>query len=171
MRGDEGVVAGGSPHVENVCLTDVIIRHGATEVPLPVLDVRLAVKYLYEVVIAVVGHLEVVLWELEVNVLPLLRPDDPGAVHGHVVGPGVVEVLRRDVGAACQPKNNEVPADSPTDLTYQVHGASVFKLALRYEGNVLKWVGNEVVHGFEPLVLDRAVRHKPAVGVMRRGGR
>ena len=118
-----------------------------------------------------VGHLEVVLWELEVNVLPLLRPDDPGAVHGHVVGPGVVEVLRRDVGAACQPKNNEVPADSPSDLTYEVHGASVFKLALRYEGNVLKWVGNEVVHGFEPLVLYRAVRHKPAVGVIRRGGR
>ena len=90
-------MAGGSPHVENVCLTDVIVRHGATEVPLPVLDVRLAVKYLYEVVIAVVGHLEVVLWELEVNVFPLLRPDDPGAVHGRAPLVGVVQVLLRDV--------------------------------------------------------------------------
>ena len=64
------------------------------------LDVCLAVEYLYEVIVTIVGHLEVVFRELEVNMLPLLGPDDPGAVHGDVVSPGVIEVVRGDVGTS-----------------------------------------------------------------------
>ena len=66
----------------------------------PVLNVRVAVKHLDEVVIAVVGHLELVLGELEVDLLVLLGADDPGAVQRHAVGGGVRPVLLRDVGAA-----------------------------------------------------------------------
>ena len=86
-----------SPDVEDVRLTDVVVRHGATEILLPVLDIGFTVKYLDEVVVAVIGHLQVVFRELEVDVFPLLRPDDPGAVHGHRVGPGVVHLLAGDV--------------------------------------------------------------------------
>ena len=64
------------------------------------LHVRVAVKHLDEVVIAVVGHLELVLGELEVDLLVLLGADDPGAVQRHAVGGGVRPVLLRDVGAA-----------------------------------------------------------------------
>ena len=88
------------PHVEDVCLTDVVISHRAAQVLLPVLDISFAVKYLNEVIIAVVGHLEVVFRELEVDVLPFLCPDDPGTVHRHGVGPGVVHLLAGDVGAS-----------------------------------------------------------------------
>ena len=66
----------------------------------PVLHVRVAVKHLDEVVVAVVGHLELVLGELEVDLLVLLGADDPGAVQRHAVGGGVRPVLLRDVGAA-----------------------------------------------------------------------
>ena len=64
------------------------------------LHVRVAVKHLDEVVVAVVGHLELVLSELEVDLLVLLGADDPGAVQRHAVGGGVRPVLLRDVGAA-----------------------------------------------------------------------
>ena len=66
----------------------------------PVLHVGIAVKHLNEVVVAVVGHLELVLGELEVDLLVLLGADDPGAVQRHAVGGGVRPVLLRDVGAA-----------------------------------------------------------------------
>ena len=62
-----------------------------------------AVKYLDEVVVAVVWHLQVVFRELEVDVLPFLCPDDPGTVHRHGVGPGVVHLLAGDVGASWKP--------------------------------------------------------------------
>ena len=64
------------------------------------LHVRVAVKHLDEVVVAVVGHLELVLSELEVDLLVLLGADYPGAVQRHAVGGGVRPVLLRDVGAA-----------------------------------------------------------------------
>ena len=88
-----------SPDIEDVCLADIAIRHGAAEVVFPVLHIRLAVKHLDEVVVAVVGHLELVLRELEVDLLVLLGADDPGAVQRHAVTRGVAHVLGRDVGA------------------------------------------------------------------------
>ena len=89
-----------SPHVEDVRLTDVVVRHGATEILLPVLDIGFTVKYLDEVVVAVIGHLQLVLGELEVDLLVLLGADDPGAVQRHAVAGGVRHVLLGDVGAA-----------------------------------------------------------------------
>ena len=65
----------------------------------PVLHIRLAVKHLDKVVVAVVGHLELVLRELEVDLLVLLGADDPGAVQRNAVTRGVAHVLGRDVGA------------------------------------------------------------------------
>ena len=132
------------PDVEDVCLTDVIVRHGAAQVLLTMLDISFAVKYLNEVVVAVIGHLEVVFRELKVDVFPLLSPDDPGAVHRDGVGPGVVHLLAGDVGAS-----------------YEVHGTTIFKFAFRNIWNDLQWVPNKVIHGFEPTVLDGAVRHEP----------
>ena len=89
------------PDVEDIRLTDIVVSHGATQVPFPVFDVCLAVKYLNEVIVTVIGHLEVVFGELEVDMLPLLCPDDPCAVHRHIVRPGVVEVFGGDVGTSC----------------------------------------------------------------------
>ena len=64
------------------------------------IHVSVADKHLDEVVVAVVGHLELVLSELEVDLLVLLGADYPGAVQRHAVGGGVRPVLLRDVGAA-----------------------------------------------------------------------
>ena len=64
------------------------------------LDVCVAVKHLDEVVVAVVGHLELVLGELEVNFLIFLGSDDPGTVQRHAMGAGVRPVLLRDVGTS-----------------------------------------------------------------------
>lgn len=64
------------------------------------LDVSVAVEHLDEVVVTVVGHLELVLGELEVDLLVFLRSDDPGAVQRHAMGAGVRPVLLRDVGAS-----------------------------------------------------------------------
>ena len=88
------------PDVQDVRLTHVVVRHGATEVLLPVLDISFTIKDLDEVVVAIVRHLQVVFRELEVDVFPLLSSDDPGAVHRHGVRPGVVHLLAGDVGAS-----------------------------------------------------------------------
>ena len=58
------------------------------------------IKYLDEVEVAVIGLLEAVLWELNVNLLPLLGPDDPGAVQGSPPLLGVGLLLLRYVGCA-----------------------------------------------------------------------
>ena len=75
-----------SPDVQHICLADIVVGHGAAEVVLAMLHVGLAIEHLDEVVVAVVGHLELILGELEVDLLPLLGPDDPGAVQGDPVG-------------------------------------------------------------------------------------
>ena len=67
---------------------------------LHVLHLGVAVKHLDEVVVAIVGHLELVVGELEVDLLPLLGTDDPGAVQGNPVGLGVVDMLLRYVGTS-----------------------------------------------------------------------
>ena len=67
---------------------------------LHVLHLGVAVEHLDEVVVAVVGHLQLVVGELEVDLLVLLGADDPGAVQRHAVGGGVRPVLLRNVGAA-----------------------------------------------------------------------
>ena len=64
------------------------------------LYVSLLVEYLDEVVVAVIGLHELVCWELYVDLLALLRPDDPGAVHGCLVLVGVVQVLLGYVGGS-----------------------------------------------------------------------
>ena len=64
------------------------------------LHVCFSVKNLDEVVIAVVGHLQLILGELEVDLLVLLGADDPGAVQWHAVAGGMRHVLLGDVGAA-----------------------------------------------------------------------
>ena len=64
------------------------------------LHVCFSVKHLDEVVVAVVGHLQLILGELEVDLLVLLGADDPGAVQGHAVAGGMRHVLLGDVGAA-----------------------------------------------------------------------
>ena len=56
-------------------------------------DVSFLVKYLDEVEVAVVGFLETVLGELDVDLLPLLGPDDPGAVEGGAPLLGVGHLL------------------------------------------------------------------------------
>ena len=65
-----------SPDVQHICLADIVVGHGAAEVVLAMLHVGLAIEHLDEVVVAVVGHLELVLGELQVDLLALLRPDD-----------------------------------------------------------------------------------------------
>ena len=72
-------------------------------------------------------------------------PNAEQRVHRDGVGPGVVHLLAGDVGAS-----------------YEVHGTTIFKLAFRNIWNDLQWVPNKVIHGFEPTVLDGAVRHEPA---------
>ena len=62
--------------------------------------VSFLVKYLDEVEVAVVGLLKAVLGELDVDLLALLCPDDPGAVQGCPPLPGVGLLLLRDVGRA-----------------------------------------------------------------------
>ena len=56
-------------------------------------NVSFLVKYLDEVEVAVVGFLETVLGELDVDLLPLLCPDDPGAVEGGAPLLGVGHLL------------------------------------------------------------------------------
>ena len=46
----------------------------------PMLHVCFSVKHLDEVVVAVVGHLQLVVGELEVDLLALLGSDDPSTV-------------------------------------------------------------------------------------------
>ena len=70
------------PDEENICFTHVLVSHGATEILFPVFNVSLLVKYLDEVEVAVVGLLETVLGELDIDLLPFLCSDDPGAVQG-----------------------------------------------------------------------------------------
>ena len=60
-------------------------------------DIRFLVKYLDEVEVAVVGFIETVLWELDVDLLSLLGSDDPGAVERCSPLPGVGHLLSRDV--------------------------------------------------------------------------
>ena len=67
---------------------------------LHILDLCVTVKHLDEVIVAVVGHLELVVGELEVDLLTLLSTYDPGAVQGNPVGLGVVDVLLRYVGTS-----------------------------------------------------------------------
>ena len=89
-----------SPDVQHICLADIVVGHGAAEVVLAMLHVGLAIEHLDEVVVAVVGHLQLILGELEVDLLVLLGADDPGAVQGHAVAGGMRHVLLGDVGAA-----------------------------------------------------------------------
>ena len=63
-------------------------------------NVSFLVKYLDEVEVAVVGLLKAVLGKLDVDLLALLCPDDPGAVQGCPPLPGVGLLLLRDVGRA-----------------------------------------------------------------------
>ena len=62
--------------------------------------VSFLVKYLDEVEVAVVGLLKAVLGKLDVDLLALLCPDDPGAVQWCSPLPGVGLLLLRDVGRA-----------------------------------------------------------------------
>ena len=64
------------------------------------LDVSFLIKYLDEVEVAVVWLLETVLGELDVDLLALLGPDDPGAVERSPPLLGVTLLLLRDVGRA-----------------------------------------------------------------------
>ena len=140
-----------SPDVQHICLADVVVGYGAAEVVLAVLHVGLAVEHLDEVVVAVVGHLELVLGELEVDLLALLGPDDPGAVDGHAVLRGVAHVLLRDVGRP--------------DV---VRGAADLELALGDEWNAFERIWNEIVNSSESIVLNRAVRHEPEMEQKKR---
>ena len=81
------------PDKQDIGVTLIGLGHGATEVPLPVLNVRLLVKDLDEVEVAVVGLLQLVQRELEVDLLLLLGADDPGAVHWGAPLPRVIQML------------------------------------------------------------------------------
>ena len=90
----------GLPDEQDVRLAHVLVRPRATEILLPVFYVSFLIKYLDEVEVAVVRLLEAVLRELNVNLLPLLGPDDPGAVERGPPLLGVGLLLLRDVGRA-----------------------------------------------------------------------
>ena len=81
------------PDEENICFTHVLVSHGATEIFFPMFNVSFLVKYLDEVEVAVVGLLEAVLRELDVDLLPFLGPDDPGAVEWRPPLQGVGHLL------------------------------------------------------------------------------
>ena len=53
-----------SPDIEDIRFTDDVLGNGATEVVLHVLHLGVAVEHLDEVVVAVVGHLQLVVGEL-----------------------------------------------------------------------------------------------------------
>ena len=92
------------PDEENISFTHVLVSHGATEILLPMFNVSFLVKYLDEVEVAVVGFLETVLWELDVDLLPLLGSDDPGAVEGRAPLLGVGHLLLGDVCCSWETK-------------------------------------------------------------------
>ena len=81
------------PDKQNIGFTLIGLGHGATEVPLSVFNVRLLVKDLDEVEVAVVGLLQLIQWELEVDLLLLLGANDPGAVNGGAPLPRVIQML------------------------------------------------------------------------------
>ena len=88
------------PDEQNIRLTHVLVSHGPTEVLLPVLYVSFLIKDLDEVKVAVIGLLQAVLWELDVDLLPLLGPDNPGAVQRCPPLLGVGLLLLGNIGRA-----------------------------------------------------------------------
>ena len=62
-------------------MTFISLGYGSTEVSLSMFHVSFLVENLNKVEVAVVWFIELIMGELEIDCLPLLRSDDPGAVH------------------------------------------------------------------------------------------
>ena len=89
------------PDVQNIRNACVGLGHRAAEIPHPMLDIRLPVEDLDEVEVAVVWLFELVLLELDVDLLALLGPDDPGAVHRCAPTPRVLQLLAGYIRSPC----------------------------------------------------------------------
>ena len=89
------------PDVQNIRNACVGLGHRAAEIPNPMLDIRLPVEDLDEVEVTVVWLSELVLLELDVNLLALLGPDDPGAVHRCAPTPRVLQLLAGYIRSPC----------------------------------------------------------------------
>ena len=88
------------PDEKHIALTLKCLSYRAAKVPLAVFNVSFLVKDLYKVEVAIVGLLEFVVGELDVDLLALLCPDDPSAVQGCSPLLGMRQMLLGDIGSS-----------------------------------------------------------------------